>query len=85
MIAGADDVGRRLARRCGDAGIAACIVDPRIDVLDELRSDGLPTAFGDASRAEGERAWMREFAATRVVDSADETAAALLRAVRDAL
>ena len=131
VIAGADDAGRRLAQRCVEAGIAVCVVDPRIDVLDELRGGGVPTVYGDPSRAEvlnaaglagarvlvlaseplaeslrvciaarrlapriaivatargeGERAWLHEFAATRVVDGTDEIAAALLRAVRDAL
>jgi monovalent cation:H+ antiporter-2, CPA2 family len=51
-ITGLEEVARRLARRCADGGLRACVIGDDLDALEDLRKSGIPTVFGDAGRQE---------------------------------
>jgi monovalent cation:H+ antiporter-2, CPA2 family len=51
-ITGLGGIGRRLAQRCADDGLRVCVIDNRLDPLEEMRNRGIATVFGDAGRQE---------------------------------
>ena len=52
VLAGYGALGRRLAARCAEDGIALCAIHRDADLADELQPEGVTLVFGDASRAE---------------------------------
>jgi CPA2 family monovalent cation:H+ antiporter-2 len=50
VVAGASQLGRAFARHCKQSGVAVCVIDSRLEPLEELA--GMPTVFGDPGRAE---------------------------------
>ena len=51
-IAGLGELGRRLARRCVENGVSVCVIDSRLEWVEELQAQGLAATFGDPSRRE---------------------------------
>jgi K+:H+ antiporter len=51
-ITGLGAIARRLALRCSESGLRACVIGNELDALEELRNRGIPTVFGDAGRQE---------------------------------
>jgi len=51
-ITGLGAIGRRVAQRCIDSGLRACVIGNELDALEDLRDRGIPTVFGDAGRQE---------------------------------
>jgi len=52
VLAGYGALGRRLAARCAEDGIALCAIHRDADLADEVQPEGVTLVFGDASRAE---------------------------------
>src|SRR5262245_7843346 len=52
LIAGLNDVGRRLARRCKDQGVGVCCIDPHVERVDDALAEDVAAVFGDAGRRE---------------------------------
>jgi monovalent cation:H+ antiporter-2, CPA2 family len=52
LIAGLNDVGRNLARRCKARGVSVCGIDDHMERIEELSAEGIPALFGDARRPE---------------------------------
>jgi len=50
VISGLGELGRRLVQRSLAAGVPVCVIDDQLERLDSLRSRGVATVFGDASR-----------------------------------
>jgi K+:H+ antiporter len=131
LIAGLDDVGRRLAQRCKEQGVSACCIDSHVERIEDALAEGIAAVFGDATRREvleaagaaqarvlvmlegtladkmrmctaarevnprvvliavaesrAEHAWLQEFGAAYVLDTAEEMSEALLRSIRTAI
>lgn len=52
VLAGTDELGRRVLRRCAEGGASVSAIDARLDRLDDLRDAGLHTVFGDPARGD---------------------------------
>jgi CPA2 family monovalent cation:H+ antiporter-2 len=55
-LTGLGELGRRLLRRCADAGVPVAVIDPDPDALAELRGRGLAVVRGDPTQPEVLRA-----------------------------
>jgi len=51
-ITGLGAIGRRLAQRCAEGGLRACVIGNALEALEELRSRDISTVYGDAARQE---------------------------------
>jgi CPA2 family monovalent cation:H+ antiporter-2 len=55
-LTGLGELGRRVVRRCGDAGVPISVIDPDPEVLAALRGRGLAVVRGDPAEPEVLRA-----------------------------
>ena len=131
LIAGLNDIGRRLARRCKEQGVNVACIDAHLERVEDALAEGIAAVFGDATRREvleaagaaqarvlvmlegaladkmrmctaarevnprlvlialaesrAEHAWLQEFGAAYVLDTAEEMSEALLRSIRTAV
>jgi CPA2 family monovalent cation:H+ antiporter-2 len=131
LIAGLNDVGRRLAQLCKERGVSLCAIDSHMERIEEVAAEEIPAVFGDPARPEvleaagvaqaralvilaaplaekmricavarelnpritliavadsrAEHAWLQEFGANHVLDTADEMSQAILGAIRTSI
>jgi CPA2 family monovalent cation:H+ antiporter-2 len=131
LIAGLNDIGRRLAHRCKEQGVSVGCIDAHLERVEDALAEGIAAVFGDATRrgvleaagaaqarvlvmlegtlpdkmrmctaarevnprlvliaiaeSRAEHAWLQEFGAAYVLDTAQEMSEALLRSIRAAI
>jgi monovalent cation:H+ antiporter-2, CPA2 family len=131
LLAGLNDIGRRLARRCKEQGVSVGCIDAHLERVEDALAEGIAAVFGDATHravleaagaaqarvlvmlegaladkmrmctaarevnprvvliavaeSRAEHAWLQEFGAAYVLDTAEEMSEALLRSIRTAI